>query len=55
MHLVARAGDELTSKRHRATNGPIRREPDSTEPHETLYPGEGFEVLGRVISVVVNT
>ena len=55
MLLVARVGDELTFKRYRDTNGPIRLEPDSTEPHETLYPGEGFEVLGRVISVVVNT
>lgn len=52
--VIALVGDEVTFKRYRDTNGPIRLEPDSTEPHDTLYPGEGFEILGRVIKVVTD-
>lgn len=49
MLVIARIGDEVTFKRYRDTNGPIRLEPDSTDPHETIFPGEGFEILGRVV------
>jgi SOS-response transcriptional repressor LexA len=49
MLVVARVGDEVTFKKYRDTNGPIRLEPVSTEPHDTIYPAEGFEILGRVI------
>lgn len=52
--IIALVGDEVTFKRYRDTAGPIRLEPDSTEPHETLYPIEGFEVLGRVVQVITK-
>lgn len=48
---VARIGDELTFKRFRDTNGPIRLEPDSTEPHDTIYPSEEWAIVARVIWV----
>lgn len=51
-YVLARVGDEYTFKRYRDSNGPIRLEPDSTEQHDTLYPAEGFEILGRVIEVI---
>jgi SOS-response transcriptional repressor LexA len=51
-YVVARVDDEMTFKLFRSTNGPIRLEPDSTEPHDTLYPAEGFEIIGRVIEVI---
>lgn len=54
MLVVARIGDEVTFKRYRDTNGPIRLEPESTEPHDTIYPGDGFEILGRVIHSIRN-
>lgn len=54
MLVVARVDDQVTFKRYRDTNGPIRLEPDSTEPHDTLYPGEGFEIIGRVVNIVTN-
>lgn len=52
--VIALIGDEVTFKRYRDTNGPIRLEPDSTDPHETLYPANGFEILGRVIEVITR-
>lgn len=47
--VVARVGDEVTFKCYRDKNGPIRLEPLSYEQHETIFPGEGFEILGRVV------
>lgn len=49
---VIRDGSELTFKRFRSTNGPIRLEPDSTDPHETIFPSDGLEVVGRVIFIL---
>lgn len=45
-------GDEATVKRYRCTDGPVRLEPDSTEPHATIYPESDFTVIGRVRWVV---
>lgn len=52
--VMALVGSEVTFKRYRDTNGPIRLEPDSTEHHETMYPAEGFEILGRVVQVITK-
>lgn len=52
--VIALINNEVTFKRYRDTNGPIRLEPDSTDQHETLYPVEGFEILGRVIQVITK-
>jgi SOS-response transcriptional repressor LexA len=46
---IARIGDELTFKRFRDTSGPTRLEPDSTEPHDTIYPAEEWAIVARVI------
>ncbi|WP_162906867.1 LexA family protein [Algihabitans albus] len=43
-------GGEATFKRYRAN--PTRLEPDSTHPHETIFPDETVEVIGRVIQVI---
>lgn len=48
---LIRIDGEVTFKRYRDTGGPPRLEPDSTESHETLYPAEPVEVIGRVIEV----
>ena len=52
--VIALVNNEVTFKRYRDTNGPIRLEPDSTDHHETLYPAEGVEILGRVIQVITK-
>lgn len=52
--VMALVGDQVTFKRYRDTNGPIRLEPDSTDQHETLYPADGFEILGRVVQVITK-
>lgn len=49
---VVRYGNEATFKRYRNTGGPERLEPDSSEPHETIFPVDGFEVIGRAVFVV---
>lgn len=49
---IVRNGSDLTFKRYRDSNGPIRLEPDSTENHETIFPSDGLEVVGRVIFVL---
>lgn len=43
-------GGDATFKRYRAN--PTRLEPNSTQPHETIFPEESVEVIGRVIQVV---
>lgn len=43
-------GGDATFKRYR-TN-PTRLEPDSTRPHETIFPDETVEVIGRVVQVI---
>ncbi len=49
---IFRIGGEATFKRYRAN--PSRLEPDSIEPgHETIYPKDGAEVVGRVVRVVI--
>lgn len=45
---------ETTFKRYRDTNGPARLEPDSTDPHDIIFPNGDFEVVGRVIAVVME-
>jgi SOS-response transcriptional repressor LexA len=50
---VVRCGTEITFKRFRSTNGPVRLEPDSTDSHDTIYPsGEDFVVVGRVVYIL---
>ena len=50
---IFRVGGETTFKRYRAS--PARLEPDSTEPgHDTIFPQDGVEILGRVIRVIIS-
>lgn len=49
---IFRVGGETTFKRYRAN--PARLEPDSSEPgHDTIFPQDGIEVVGRVGRVVI--
>jgi len=49
MLCVARVAGELTFKKYRDTGGPIRLEPDSTDPHDTIYPDSDMSIVARVI------
>lgn len=49
-YYVVKIGDEATFKRYRAE--PARFEPDSTQPHDTIFPNEDALVVGRVVQVV---
>lgn len=44
--------NEVTFKRYRSTEGPIRLEPDSFTPHSTIYPDAHFRVIGRVVEII---
>jgi len=49
---IFQIGGEATFKRYRAN--PDRLEPDSIEPgHETIFPKDGVEVVGRVVRVII--
>ncbi len=45
---------DTTFKRYRDTNGPVRLEPDSSDPHDTIFPDGDFTVVGHVIGVQVD-
>lgn len=50
---VFRSGDEISFKKYRSGNGPPRLEPESSESgHETIFPDDSFEIIGRVVRVV---
>ena len=50
---VIRQGAETTFKRYRSSNGPIRLEPDSTEPHDIIFPqSDDLVIIGRVVGVL---
>ncbi len=50
---IFRVGGDTTFKRYRAN--PARLEPDSTESgHDTLFPQDGIEVVGRVVRVIIS-
>ena len=50
---IFRVGGEATFKRYRAS--PARLEPDSGEAgHETIFPQDEIEVLGRVVRVIIS-
>ena len=50
---IFRVGGEATFKRYRAS--PARLEPDSGEAgHETIFPRDEIEVLGRVVRVIIS-
>ncbi len=51
LYYVVSVDGETTAKKYRDTDGPIRLEPDSTDPHETLYPAEEWQVVGRIVQV----
>lgn len=49
---IFRIDGEATFKRYRAN--PDRLEPDSIEPgHDTIFPKDGIEVVGRVVRVII--
>ncbi len=49
-YYVVKLGNQATFKRYRSE--PARLEPDSTEPHETVFIRSETEVVGRVIQVI---
>ena len=49
-YYVFRLDNSATFKVYRES--PIRLEPDSTEPHDTIFPDGEMHVIGRVIAVV---
>lgn len=49
-YYVVKLGGDATFKRYRSN--PDRLEPDSTEPHETVFIQSEIEVVGRVIQVI---
>jgi SOS-response transcriptional repressor LexA len=49
-YYVVKHGGDATFKRYRAS--PDRLEPDSTEPHDTVFVQDELEVVGRVVQVV---
>lgn len=51
-YYVVKHQGQATFKRFRA--GPARLEPDSTEPHETVFIEGELEVVGRVVQVVTR-
>lgn len=50
--VIALVDGQVTFKRYRCEAGPIRLEPDSTEPHDTIYPTGELRIAGRVVWVI---
>lgn len=53
--VIAKIGDEVTFKKYRDTEGPLRLEPCSTSQHDTLFPTDDLEILGRVVGIYRKT
>jgi len=49
LYIIKTADGDVTFKRYRSD--PDRFEPCSTEPYNTIYPSDGWSVVGRVIKV----
>lgn len=49
---IVRHGNQAIFRRYRTD--PVRLEPDSTDPHETIFIGHDMEVVGRVLQVINN-
>lgn len=49
-YYVLKYDDQVTFRRYRA--GPYRLEPDSTEPHDSLFPDHAVGVVGHVTQVI---
>lgn len=52
LYVFKTSDEQATVKRYRTD--PIRLEPDSTEPHEILFPTTDLEVVGRVVKVQLD-
>jgi len=52
LYYIARTADQIVFRQFRDGDGPPRLEPDGLEKHPTIFPAEGWDVVGRVVQII---